>query len=248
MTAKTSALIMGVGPEQGLGAALCKRFAREGIQIFVCGRTTDKVEHIAELINSTGGQAVPIIANVTDEADINAMIDRVRASNLPLELAIYNTGNNRPDPFLDVTPEIFESMWRVLCMGGFLTSQAVLRLMLEQGDVAPKRSLLFTGASGSLRGRANFSAFAAGKGALRLMVQSLAREFGRQEIHVAHVIIDGAINGDKVVKGYPDYVAGLGQDGLLDIHAIAETFWTLHNQQRSAWTQEIDLRPFKENF
>ena len=248
MTAKTSALIMGVGPEQGLGAALCKRFAREGIQIFVCGRTTDKVEHIAELINSNGGQALPITANVTDEADINAMIDRVRASNLPLELAIYNAGNNRPDPFLDVTPEIFESMWRVLCMGGFLTSQAVLRLMLEQGDAAPKRSLLFTGASGSLRGRANFSAFAAGKGALRLMVQSLAREFGRQEIHVAHVIIDGVINGDKVVKGYPDYVAGLGKDGLLDIHAIAETFWTLHNQQRSAWTQEIDLRPFKENF
>ena len=248
MTAKTSALIMGVGPEQGLGAALCKRFAREGIQIFVCGRTTDKVEHIAELINSNGGQALPITANVTDETDISAMIDRVRASNLPLELAIYNAGNNRPDPFLDVTPEIFESMWRVLCMGGFLTSQAILRLMLEQGDAAPKRSLLFTGASGSLRGRANFSAFAAGKGALRLMVQSLAREFGRQEIHVAHVIIDGVINGDKVVKGYPDYVAGLGKDGLLDIHAIAETFWTLHNQQRSAWTQEIDLRPFKENF
>ena len=248
MTAKTSALIMGVGPEQGLGAALCKRFAREGIQIFVCGRTTDKVEHIAELINSNGGQGVPITANVTDEADVNAMIDRVRVSNLPLELAIYNAGNNRPDPFLEVTPEIFESMWRVLCLGGFLTSQAVLRLMLEQGDAAPRRSLLFTGASGSLRGRANFSAFAAGKGALRLMVQSLAREFGRQEIHVAHVIIDGAINGDKVVKGYPDYVAGLGKDGLLDIHAIAETFWTLHNQQKSAWTQEIDLRPFKENF
>ena len=248
MTAKTSALIMGVGPEQGLGAALCKRFAREGIQIFVCGRTTDKVEHIAELINSNGGQGVPITANVTDEADVNAMIDRVRVSNLPLELAIYNAGNNRPDPFLEVTPEIFESMWRVLCLGGFLTSQAVLRLMLEQGDAAPRRSLLFTGASGSLRGRANFSAFAAGKGALRLMVQSLAREFGRQEIHVAHVIVDGAINGDKVVKGFPDYVAGLGKDGLLDIHAIAETFWTLHNQQRSAWTQEIDLRPFKENF
>ncbi|MDP7445429.1 MAG: SDR family NAD(P)-dependent oxidoreductase, partial [Candidatus Poseidoniia archaeon] len=234
MTAKTSALIMGVGPEQGLGAALCKRFAREGIQIFVCGRTTDKVEHIAALINSNGDQAVPITANVTDEADVNAMIDRVRVSNLPLELAIYNAGNNRPDPFLEVTPEIFESMWRVLCLGGFLTSQAVLRLMLEQGDAAPRRSLLFTGASGSLRGRANFSAFAAGKGALRLMVQSLAREFGRQEIHVAHVIVDGAINGDKVVKGFPDYVAGLGKDGLLDIHAIAETFWTLHNQQKSA--------------
>ena len=239
---------MGVGPEQGLGAALCKRFAKENMQIFVCGRTTEKIENIAELINSAGGHAQAITADLTKEADISKMIDAVNISGLPLELAIYNAGNNRPDPFLDVTPEIFESMWRVLCLGGFLTSQAVLRLMLEQGDAAPKRSLLFTGASGSLRGRANFSAFAAGKGALRLMVQSLAREFGRQEIHVAHVIVDGAINGDKVVKGFPDYVAGLGKDGLLDIHAIAETFWTLHNQQRSAWTQEIDLRPFKENF
>ena len=248
MTAKTSALIMGVGPEQGLGAALCKRFAQEDIQIFVCGRTTEKVEHVAELINATGAQAQPITADVTKETDISAMIDLVSASGLPLELAIYNAGNNRPEPFLDVTPEIFESMWRVLCMGGFLASQAVLRLMLEQGNAAPKRSLLFTGASGSLRGRANFAAFAAGKSALRMMAQSLAREFGPKEIHIAHVIIDGAINGDKVVKGYPDYVAGLGEDGLLDIHAIAETFCTLHNQERSAWTQEIDLRPFKENF
>ena len=248
MTAKTSALIMGVGPEQGLGAALCKRCAKENMQVFVCGRTTEKIENIAELINSAGGHAQAITADLTKEADISKMIDAVNISGLPLELAIYNAGNNRPEPFLDITPEIFESMWRVLCMGGFLASQAVLRLMLEQDNAAPKRSLLFTGASGSLRGRANFSAFAAGKGALRLMVQSLAREFDRQEIHVAHVIIDGVINGDKVVKGYPDYVAGLGKDGLLDIHVIAETFWTLHNQQKSAWTQEIDLRPFKENF
>ena len=107
---------------------------------------------------------------------------------------------------------------------------------------------MFTGASGSLRGKANFAAFAAGKGALRMLAQSLAREFGPQGIHIAHVIIDGVINGDKVVKGYPDFVAGLGEDGLLDIHAIAENFWTLHRQERSAWTQEIDLRPFKENF
>tara|TARA_B100001146_G_C16108648_1_gene402584 strand:- start:649 stop:1050 length:402 start_codon:yes stop_codon:yes gene_type:complete len=133
-------------------------------------------------------------------------------------------------------------------MGGFLASQAVLNLMLQQDNATPNRSLLFTGASGSLRGKANFAAFAAGKGALRMLAQSLAREFGPQGIHIAHVIIDGVINGDKVVKGYPDYVAGLGEDGLLDIHAIAENFWTLHNQKRSAWTQEIDLRPFKENF
>ena len=130
MTVKTSALIMGVGPEQGLGAALCKRFAQEDIQVFVCGRTTEKVEHVAGLINATGAQAQPITADVTKEADIAAMIDLVSVSGLPLELAIYNAGNNRLEPFLDVTPEIFESMWRVLCMGGFLASQAVLRLSL----------------------------------------------------------------------------------------------------------------------
>ena len=248
MTGKTSALIMGVGPEQGLGAALCKRFAKENMQVFVCGRTTEKVEHIAELINSTGDHAQAITADLTKEADISTMIDVVNGSGLPLELAIYNAGNNRPEPFLDITPEIFESMWRILCMGGFLASQAVLNLMLQQSDTTPKRSLLFTGASGSLRGKANFAAFAAGKGALRMLAQSLAREFGPQGIHIAHVIIDGVINGDKVVKGYPDFVAGLGEDGLLDIHAIAENFWTLHSQERSAWTQEIDLRPFKENF
>ncbi len=210
MTGKTSALIMGVGPEQGLGAALCKRFAKENMQVFVCGRTTEKVEHIAELINSTGDHAQAITADLTKETDISTMIDVVNGSGLPLEVA--------------------------------------LNLMLQQGDATPKRSLLFTGASGSLRGKANFAAFAAGKGALRMLAQSLAREFGPQGIHIAHVIIDGVINGDKVVKGYPDFVAGLGEDGLLDIHAIAENFWTLHSQERSAWTQEIDLRPFKENF
>ncbi len=214
MTGKTSALIMGVGPEQGLGAALCKRFAKENMQVFVCGRTTEKVEHIAELINSTGDHAQAITADLTKETDISTMIDVVNGSGLPLEVAIYNAGNNRPEPF----------------------------------HATPNRSLLFTGASGSLRGKANFAAFAAGKGALRMLAQSLAREFGPQGIHIAHVIIDGVINGDKVVKGYPDFVAGLGEDGLLDIHAIAENFWTLHSQERSAWTQEIDLRPFKENF
>jgi NAD(P)-dependent dehydrogenase (short-subunit alcohol dehydrogenase family) len=163
-------------------------------------------------------------------------------------LAIYNAGNNRPEKFLDVTAEVFEDMWRVICFGGFLVSQAIVPLMLKQTDSAPRQSFLFTGASGSLRGKANFAAFAAGKGALRMMVQSLAREFNPQGIHVGHVVIDGAINGDKVRQNFGAYLDSKGEDGALEISAIADAFFMMHEQHRSAWTQELDLRPFKEEF
>ena len=139
-------------------------------------------------------------------------------------------------------------MWKVICFGGFLAAQAVVPLMLKQSDSAPRQSLLFTGASGSLRGKAGFSAFAAGKGALRMMVQSLAREFNPQGIHVGHVIIDGAINGDKVRSLWAEYLDSKGEDGALEIGAIADAFFMMHEQHRSAWTQELDLRPFKEEF
>ena len=248
MNSKASALVMGVGPEQGLGAALCKRFAEEQIQVFVCGRTKDKVNSVCSSITSQNGNAVPIVTDVTEIKQVEDMINIIRDSQLPLELAVYNAGNNLPQKFLDVTADRFTSMWEVLCLGGFLTSQAIIRLMLEQSEVARRQSLLFTGASGSIRGKAGFSAFASGKGALRMLSQSLAREFGPQGIHVAHVIIDGVINGDKVVKGFPEYAEGLGKDGLLDLDAIAENYWNLHRQHNTAWTQEIDLRPYKESF
>ena len=120
--------------------------------------------------------------------------------------------------------------------------------MIEQQELTSKQSLFFTGAAGSLRGKAGFSSFASGKGGLRMLVQSIAREFGPKGIHVAHIIIDGVINGDRVVKGFPEYAESLGEDGLLDLEAIAENYWYLHQQHKSAWTQEIDLRPFKETF
>ena len=141
-----------------------------------------------------------------------------------LRLAVYNAGNNRPEAFLDVTPEIYEEMWRVICFGAFVVSQATVRLMLTQQDIAERQSLFFTGASGSLRGKANFSAFASGKGALRMLAQSIAREFGPQNIHVAHVVIDGAINGEKISSRFPEFLERLGEDGTLNIGAIAEAF------------------------
>ena len=214
MSSQASALVMGVGPEKGLGAAICRRFAKEGMQVFVCGRTKEKVHAVCSSITNQNGDAVPIVIDVTNIEQVDKMINLIRDSEHPLELAVYNAGNNFPQKFLDVTLDTFTSMWKVLCLGGFLTSQAIIRLMLEQKEIAVQQSLFFTGASGSIRGKSGFSSFASGKGALRMLSQSLAREFGPQGIHVAHVIIDGVINGDKVVKGFPEYAEAVSYTHL----------------------------------
>ena len=243
-----SAIIFGVGPRQGVGAELCHRAAAGGLHVFVNGRTQDKIDAVVADIEAAGGSASAVLADVTDAEAVTAALDTVAADARPLELAIYNAGNNLPGKFLDVTPEVYEEMWRVCCMGAFLVSQATLRLMLARQTGSERQSLLFTGASASLRGKAGFSAFASGKGALRMLTQSLAREFGPQGIHIAHVIIDGIIEGEKVRTRFPDYIDGLGEDGALKISAIADAFFALHDQHRTAWTQELDIRPFKENF
>jgi NAD(P)-dependent dehydrogenase (short-subunit alcohol dehydrogenase family) len=245
---ETNAVIFGVGPRQGLGAELCHRAAARGLHVFVNGRTAEKIEAVVADIEAAGGSATALLADVTGEAAINKAVAQIAKDGRPLELAIYNAGNNRPERFLDVTAEVFEEMWKVICFGGFLVAQAIVPLMLKQTDTAPRQSLLFTGASGSLRGKAGFAAFAAGKGALRMMVQSLAREFNPQGIHVGHVVIDGAINGEKVRANFGDYLDSKGADGALEISAIADAFFMLHEQHRTAWTQELDLRPFKEEF
>ncbi|MGB0342176.1 MAG: SDR family NAD(P)-dependent oxidoreductase [Parvibaculales bacterium] len=246
-----NAVIFGVGPRAGVGAELCHQAAARGFHVFVNGRTAEKLDAVVADIASAGGKATALPADLTKADEVARALEIVAASEGGLELAIYNAGNNRPEPFLDVTPEVFESMWQVICFGGFLAAQATIRLMLEQsaaGTAPAKQSLFFTGASGSLRGKANFAAFASGKGALRMLVQSLAREFGPQGIHVAHVIIDGVIRGEKVMSRFGDYIESLGTDGALQIDAIAEAFFMLHGQHRTAWSQEIDLRPFKENY
>ena len=246
--AKTNAVIFGVGPRQGLGAELCHRAAQRGMHVFVNGRTAEKIEAVVADITKAGGSATPLLADVTDEAAVIKAVKAIEADGRPLELAIDNAGNNRPEKFLDVTAEVFEEMWKVICFGGFLVSQAIVPLMLNQSDSAPRQSFLFTGASGSLRGKANFAAFASGKGALRMMVQSLAREFNPHGIHVGHVVIDGAINGEKVRQNFAEYLDSKGDDGALEIGAITDAFFMMHEQHRSAWTQELDLRPFKEEF
>ena len=216
--------------------------------MFVNGRTQAKIDAVAADIEAIGGSATPLLADVTRVADIDQALQVVAADHRSLELAIYNAGNNRPEKFLDVTPQVYEDMWRVICFGAFLAAQATLRLMLAQQGDCERQSLLFTGASGSLRGKAGFSAFASGKGALRMMVQSIAREYGPLGIHVGHVVIDGVIEGEKVQTGFPGYIESKGEDGPLALSAVADAFFALHDQHRSAWTQELDIRPFKEEF
>jgi NAD(P)-dependent dehydrogenase (short-subunit alcohol dehydrogenase family) len=147
-------------------------------------------------------------------------------------------------PFAELTAEDFEKVWRQSCFAGFLVGREAARRML------PRKSgtVIFTGASASLRGRANFAAFTAAKGALRQMAQSMAKELGPQGIHVAHVVVDGAIDSERMRKMFPERLAQLGPDGALKPEAIAEAFWQLHAQPRSAWTHEIDLRPAAEPF
>lgn len=248
MPNQAAAAIFGVGPRQGIGAELCHRAAREGLHVFVNGRTPEKLESVVEDIIAAGGSAEALPADVTRETEVDAAMARIEASDHTLELVVYNAGNNRPEAFLDIRPTVFEDLWRVTCLGALLVSQKSIRLMLQQKSEAIRQTLLFTGASASLRGKAGFSAFAAGKGALRLMVQSIAREFGPQGIHVAHVLIDGVVEGEKVRSRFPDYIEKLGEDGALRIEAIADAYMALHRQERSAWTQELDLRPYKEQY
>ena len=161
---------------------------------------------------------------------------------------IYSGSNNvtlsGPVPFEDLTPAMFEEFWRIGCYGAFLTAKKAMPILKQQGQ----GSILFTGASASLRGRPGFGHFAATKAALRNLVQALAREYGPQGIHVAHVVIDGIINGDIVRGRYGEYLESLGEDGSLAPDAIAQAFWVLHTQHRSAWTHELDLRPFNEKW
>ena len=242
-----TAVVVGVGAQQGIGAALCSRFAAEGCHVLVAGRTPAKVEAVASAIRSAGGSAEAVPTDTTSEADVQRLLDRAMApgeGREPADLVVFNAGNNQLIDFRSITAEQFESFWRVGCLGGFLVGREAARRLVPLG----RGTVIFTGASGSLRGRAGFAHFAAAKAGLRMVAQSMAREFGPAGLHVAHVVIDGGVNGERLRTALPALAAQRGEDGLLDVDAIAETYWQLHRQPRSAWAQEIDLRPFKETF
>ncbi|HEX2816655.1 MAG TPA: SDR family NAD(P)-dependent oxidoreductase [Phenylobacterium sp.] len=237
-----SVVVAGVGALRGLGAALARRFADGGYAVVIAGRNAEKLRATETALQASGLNVTAEVGDISIAADAQRFVAAAEAQG-PLAAAIHNAGSNRPSPFLDLSAEVFESHWREHALGGFQLAQAALPALLRTGG-----SLLFTGASGSLRGKANFAPFASAKGALRNLAQSLAREFGPQGVHVGHVIIDGAIEGDRLLTRLPNLKDERGPDGMLDIDAIAEAFWGLHRQGRSAWTLELDLRPWREPF
>ena len=244
---RPSAIVVGVGAEQGLGAAVARRFAAGGHHVFVAGRTPDRIEQVVQTIRGAGGSAEPVITDTTSEEDVLRLFELAFEPRTDVDLpdvVIYNAGNNRRLDFRELSAAQFEEYWRVCCFGGFLVGREAARRLVPLG----RGTVLFTGASASLRGRPGFAHFAAAKAGLRMISQSMAREYGPLGIHVAHVVIDGGILGERLVSRNPQILEQRGEDGLLEIDAIAETYWHLHCQPRSAWAQEIDLRPYKEPF
>jgi len=237
-------IILGAGLPDGIGGALARRFAREGLHVVVGGRTLEKVTRTADAIRRAGGSAEPVAVDVTSERSVDGAFSALADRGQAIAAVIYNAGNNRPIPFDELTPDQFEDFWRVGCFGGFLTARRALPLLARQG----RGSMLFTGASASLRGKPLFAHFAVAKAGLRSLAQALARDYGPRGVHVAHVVIDGAVNGDRLKRRFPEHLEQLGEDGSLEPDAIAEAFWWLHSQTRSAWTHELDLRPFRENW
>lgn len=227
------AVVVGAGP--GLGAALARRFADGGYKVAVARRRSDDIAALAEEI---GGKAYA--CDATDHAAVTALFDDVAADLGTPSLVAYNAGAYSPGSVLEIAPEEFERCWRIGCLGGFNVGQAAARRMVDAGD----GTILFTGATAALRGGKGFVNLAVGKFGLRALAQSMARELGPKGVHVAHLIIDGQIAGDR--PGYSE--AERGEDHVLKPAAIAEAAWFLHNQQRSAWTQELDLRPYVEKW
>jgi len=244
MNQQCSAVIIGVGPERGLGATLAKYFAEKGLHVFIAGRSEDKLQKVADSILKSGGNASIVVADATLEDDISHLFERIQKHASQLHIAVYNVDSNIPSPLLDTDTETFTKLWQQNCLGAFLFAKAAIECMKKNHQ----GTLFFTGATASLRARPPFTAFASAKAALRALAQGLAREFSPEGIHVVHAIIDGVIDGDRAAQQFPDYVKSKGEDGLLKLDAIAETYWAIHCQHPSAWTHELDLRPFKEPF
>jgi NAD(P)-dependent dehydrogenase (short-subunit alcohol dehydrogenase family) len=232
------AIIVGAGP--GLGSALARRFARAAMKVAVVRRSADK---LAPLIKELGGNARAYACDATDEPAVRQLFASVAADIGAPALAVFNAGAFVRKGVLDTSAEEFERCWRVGCLGGFLVGREAARAMLAR-NAEHKGTIIFTGATASLRGGALFQNLAVGKFGLRALAQSMARELQPQGIHVAHVVIDGQIEGER--PGYS--AAERGKDTVLNPAAIAETYYQLHLQRRSAWSHEIDLRPYVEKF
>ena len=235
-----AALVVGAG--DATGGAIARRFAREGYAACVTRRTADKLAPLVERIRAEGGVAHGFASDARNEDDVTALVARIEREVAPIEVAVFNIGANVRFGITETTERVYRKVWEMGALAGFLMGREVAKVMLPRG----RGTILFTGATASVRGTSGFAAFAGAKHALRALAQSMARELGPQGIHVAHVIIDGAIDTQFIAENFPQRYALKDQDGILSPDVIAENYWQLHQQHRSAWTHELDLRPWME--
>ena len=236
------ALVIGAG--DATGGAIARRFACEGFTACVTRRSADKLGPLVARIASEGGKARAFGSDARKEEQMVALVDTIEREVGPIEVAAFNIGANVRFPIRETTARVYFKVWEMACFAGFLMGREVAKAMVPRG----RGTILFTGATASVRGSPGFSAFAGAKHALRALAQSMARELGPQGIHVAHVVIDGAIDTEFIRSNFPQRYDLKHRDGILSPEAIAEAYWQLHLQHRSAWTHEMDLRPWMETF
>ncbi|MCP5264438.1 MAG: SDR family oxidoreductase [Rhodoferax sp.] len=240
------ALVIGAG--DATGGAIARRFARAGLVACVTRRNADKLEPLLAQIRAEGGVAHGFGSDARDEDAVVALVEQIETTIGPIEVLVFNIGANAPSSILQETTRRYTKIWEMACLAGFLTGREVARRMVARAGEGPKGSIIFTGATASVRGSARFAAFAGAKHALRALAQSMARELGPLGIHVAHVIIDGAIDTAFIRDNFPERYALKDHDGILNPDHIADQYWMLHRQPRDAWTHELDLRPWIEKF
>ena len=242
MPDRKAALIVGAG--DATGGAIARRFARAGYTACVTRRSADKLAPLVERIQAEGGQARAFGSDARDEAAVGLLVQTIEAEVGPIEVAVFNIGANVRFNVTDTTERVYRKVWELGALAGFLMGRDVAKAMLPRG----RGTILYTGATASLRGGAGFAAFAGAKHALRALAQSMARELGPQGIHVAHVVVDGAIDTAFIAQNFPERHALKEQQGILNPDHIADNYWHLHQQPRSAWTHELDLRPWMETW
>lgn len=242
MAAGKAALVIGAG--DATGGAIARRFAREGYAACVTRRTADKLAPLVARIEAEGGAARAFGSDARKEEAMTELVATIERDVGPIEVAVFNIGANVRFPIRETTARVYFKVWEMGCFAGFLMGREVAKVMV------PRRrgSIIFTGATASVRGGVGFSAFAGAKHGLRSLAQSMARELGPEGIHVAHSLIDGAIDTEFIRSNFPERYALKAQDGILDPEAIADAYWMLHTQPRSAWTHELDLRPWMEQW
>jgi NAD(P)-dependent dehydrogenase (short-subunit alcohol dehydrogenase family) len=240
MSYKKAILVVGAGDASG--GAIARRFAREGYIACVTRRHADKLAPLVSRIEAEGGSAYAFGSDARKEDEVIALFAQIEKEIAPVEVAVFNIGANVRFPITETTARVYYKVWEMGCFGGFLMGREAARAMLPRG----RGSIFFTGATASLRGREGFAAFAGAKHALRALAQSMARELGPKGIHVAQIIVDGAIDTEFIRDNFPQRYALKQREGIVDPEAIAESYWQLHLQPRNAWTHEMDLRPWIE--